>query len=312
MSQSALTDEDSDYDSASRFLVRTTQAVLTPYLLGEPADQVQHARWADTRRLSRPPGLRRTNDLVLTYTLAREHGKPRAALFEVELKPQHQLAGRLLTYTGLILNDLRPATTAGDEFAVLPVVIALTGRSLATRDLRNEAGQGVLLRPLEWNLATLDAGQILADVPAQRAPWPLLAWVPLMQGGTDERLGPLFLQSVLALASSAQSIVKDTVVVFADAVERAEFFRELLKEVHVIRSPYAEELRNEGRAEGRTEGRLSSLLLMVKTKFGASPRNLKAQLLKITQERDWDELFVAAVTAVSIAEFSAVVAAKVG
>jgi predicted transposase YdaD len=85
-----------------------------------------------------------------------------------------------------------------------------------------------------------------------------------------------------------------------------------LKEVHVIRSPYAEELRNEGRAEGRTEGRLSSLLLMVKTKFGASPRNLKAQLLKITQERDWDELFVAAVTAVSIAEFSAVVAAKVG
>jgi hypothetical protein len=298
MTNTWWSEEPSDYDGAVRFLLRYAPRVLLPWLLGEPFLRFHFAGWLDTRRLSLP-GAHRTNDLVARYALTPEHGLPRCALVEVEYRPRRALAGRLLAYLGFALNDLKPTDQAEDEYLPTAVVIALTGRARTQRDSRDAQGHGLLFVPREINLSDLDAAEMLAGVRSGQVPWPVLAWYPLFKGAESETLCQEYRELVAGWPDEEQrGVLKRQAIVYARVHGRVAYFHELLKGINVIRDPYVEEMRDEGRVENSKR----FILQLLKNRFGTVADPIALRLEQIEELARLERLFTVALSVKSLEE----------
>jgi hypothetical protein len=111
-------------------------------------------------------------------------GLPFAALLEVQTVPDATMTGRLLLAGGLLWLTVKPTQLPGDRYELVGIVLNLTGKADAARQCVL-GGAEWTLRPVEVNLETLDAGELLGQIAAGLAPAELLALIPLLHGGGE-------------------------------------------------------------------------------------------------------------------------------
>jgi hypothetical protein len=259
------------------------------WLLGARADEIAFVGWLDTRGVPWPGQPDRTCDTVASVEDRAASDFPWAVLLEVQVVPDPEMFGRVLQYLGGLWVDVRPSPHRGDRFAVGAVVINLTGKGRTGRALR--LGQTAVLTTLgvvEWDLEELDAGKVMTEVEAGRAPRLLLAWLPLMQKGGD----PAIIRRWLGLArQEADKKKREALVlagVFAEKAGCAVAWREALKGWEVMESQIVKEWTAQARAEGETKGKLEgkregelgglakALLQMLERRFKKVPADLRS------------------------------------
>ncbi len=139
------------------------------------------------------------------------------------------------------------------------------------------AGVRVVLRVKEWNLGELEATRLLDDIEAMRAPRPVLAWIPLMQGGGEDAI----IQRWRTLAIQEEEVKRADLGlarVFAEAAGCREAWDKALEGWNVVESQVVNEWIGMGEARGKIEDVLEVLaarLGQVPTELAASIRSVK-------------------------------------
>jgi hypothetical protein len=133
-----------------------------------------------------------------------------------------------------------------------------------------------------------DAGATLSDVAAGViSPW-LLAWLPLMQRGTDPGIIERWtIEAAKVPGQRNRRILAHLTLTFAALARCRAAWQGRLEGWAVIKSDYLEELREEVRAEGEARGSLRTLreavLGLGRLRFGKpASRKQKAQLNAVT------------------------------
>lgn len=298
------TDENlNDYDATTRRLVFHHAAEMLPFLLRHRASDFRLGPWVDTRRVTGPGDPPRTNDLAAEFTFESEGGRPRLVLVEIDFRPRRGLAGRLLVCAGHAIGEKNPTGTTGDEFAVVPVAVALTGRPNADRDTRTAEGFGYTVRPSAWPLEHLHARDFLTAVALGNNPWPALAWVPLMRDATQPATLDEFRRLVDARPAEERALIRRAAIIYAGVRRTRPVWREVFRGMPMgIRDLYCDELR----AEGETSARRASIARVLARRLGNVPAAVPARLESISSAERLDELIDAAATVSSIDEFVAV------
>jgi hypothetical protein len=109
-------------------------------------------------------------------------GLPFAAILEVQTVPDATMPGRLMLAGGLLWLTVKPTQLPGDRYELVGIVLNLTGKGDATRQCVLSTAEWTL-RPIEVNLETLDAAEVMEQMAAGLIPLELLALIPLMQRG---------------------------------------------------------------------------------------------------------------------------------
>jgi hypothetical protein len=184
------------FDQASRYLTKQDAVGILGFLLGVPAEGLRFRNWLDTRTLPWPGGPARTCDTVAWL------GDPDPAIewsvaIELSLTPEEEMFGRAMVYLGQLWLEKRPTDAGGERFHVGAVVVNLTGRGRSSWDMRlGNTGARTTLNMRDRDMASEDAGTVLAGIAAKRAAAYVRALVPLMQKGDD----PAIIQQWLELA----------------------------------------------------------------------------------------------------------------
>jgi hypothetical protein len=217
-------------------------------------------------------------------------------MIEVESYPSAELAGRIVEYTGLLMRE-KPNTLRGDRYLIGAVVVALTGRSQAGCDFRTAKGNGLFNSPIVHNLSEIDATTIMDDVEANPQLWPLLAWLPLMYGGNETTAMIRFRTMLENWPDPFQKgLLKAQTIVYAELHKRKTEWKELLKEINVIRSAYLEEI--------RAEAICKMILRNLNRRFGELPSNLTNQIMAIQDMTRLENLNDASFDARTLEEFT--------
>jgi hypothetical protein len=190
------------------------------------------------------------------------------------------MSDRLMILLGLVRLTHRPSPEPGDRYWVGAVVVNLTGKGSAERDLEwRGAGMRLLLQPREWNLAQESAARTLQQVKQGLAPQEALAWIPLMQGGSD----PGILREWLRLAGRETDPQRRAdlglVLVFAELAGNQDLWREALKGWNMQEPQIVKEWQAETRAD--------DLLRILQKRFKAVPEDLRTAILAV---KDLDQL----------------------
>jgi hypothetical protein len=295
-----MPDPTDPYDRASRYLMRRNPEALLAWLLSLAAQPHDFVAWLDTRRIPWPRQPERTCDTVAHLRDLARHGLPWAVVIEFQLKPDAEMFGRLLIYLGQVWLDLRPTPHAGDRFCVAAVVVNLTGKGACGLDLSwPEAGVRTVLQPREWNLSQAVAAQILDGVAAGTIPRPVLAWIPLMQGGDD----PAIMQRWLQLAAQEPDDERrgdlGLAVIFAEAAGCADAWEKLLEGWNVVQSKVVQGWIDMGEAKGR----VAAILEVLELRLGTPPTDLTDSVQQVTDPSHLRRLLALAMQAVSFEQF---------
>lgn len=178
---------DNPFDKSGRNLVSAEPATFFAWATGVADGAFAFGGWLDTRAVPLPYEPDQTGDRVarLTNTAAVEPDWAIAVEFQIE--PDALMFGRLMVFLGHLWQALKPDENRGDRFQVAAVVVNLTGRGTASRDMRwPAAGFGTELRVVERNVAHEKADDLLAGVEGGRWSRAVLPWLPLMIGGDKD------------------------------------------------------------------------------------------------------------------------------
>ena len=207
------------FDQASRHLARQAGAPLWPWLLGLSAEQVRFERLLQTH-FTLPGFPERVGDTVAALIDLQGSGRPWALCLEFQSEPDFDMSDRLLVVLGLLRLTERHSAESGDRYWVGAVVVNLTGRGQAARDLHwRGAGLRLLLEPREWNLCDMEAALVLRQVEEGRAPVEVLAWLPLMQGGGELAIIQRWLELARGVTDPRRRADLGLVLVFAELTE---------------------------------------------------------------------------------------------
>jgi hypothetical protein len=193
------------------------------------------------------------------------------------------------------------------------VVVILTGRGESSRRMEwPAAGLATALTVVERNLAAEDAAAALAAVTAGRAPYPVLALIPLMQGGGD----PVIVAAWLALAAAEPDARRRAdagglALVFAEAAGRRDPWTKALEGWNVVQSQQVLEWQALARREGRDEGikqgiatgQQDSLLTILSLRYQALPQEVVDSIRKVTDRNRLDGLVAAALQEDTLEKF---------
>ena len=245
------------YDEAARYLLLRAGAVLLYWLLHLKPTQIRFDGWHQNQlTLPRVPqrlcdGIARLADL--------EHGEaPFAALIEVQTRPDGTMAGRLMLAGGLCLLTLKPEPLPGDRYELLAIVINLTGKGNSARRMALGDMQWTLV-PCELNVETLDAGDILEEIVAGRAPRELLAWIPLMKRGGEDGIIKRWLEVAGDDRDMGRRGDYSLALVFSEAVQLRDKWEAALKGFNMVESPLVR--------EWKAEAKVDSLVRVVKGRY---------------------------------------------
>ena len=271
-----------DYDKASRFSVRLDPAGFLSWALELGPPGFRFEEWLDTRAVPFPGGHDRTGDTVARLANLAAGGQPWAVAVEFQTEPDPQMFGRLLGYLGELWRSKKPDREAGSRFHLGAVVVNLTGRGDASRDMQWEEAQiGLRLKVHERNLERESADELLTAIEAGFRPRSLLPWVPLMTGGDESAIIERWKRAAEVETDMRQRAnFAAPALALSEAAGRKAIWAKALEGWNVQRSTFVDEWLEQGRVEGRVEGQLladrATLLRLGKKKFGRSPTKKQA------------------------------------
>jgi hypothetical protein len=282
------------YDRTGRFLVRNHVPLLGWFLALRP-HQYQFVDWLDTRSLPWPGDSPEKVRDTLAHLLDRTTGGvPWAVGAEFQLQPDPDMVSRMMIYLGEARLQLRPTDLPGDRFHVGGVVINLTGKGHSSLDMHwAAAGLRTCMQIREIDLASLDAGWALDQIDQGLAPLPLLAFIPLMQRGTESAI----IQRWLVLAAREKDYQRRLelgfALTFAEAAGCAEVWQEALKGWNMIESKVFNEwvrqaLEREKR-NTKVQTKTEDILELLADR-GSVPADLEAAIRAITDPTRLSEL----------------------
>ena len=284
------------YDQASRHLARQAGAPLWPWLLDLTAAQVRFERLLQTH-FTLPGFPERVGDTVAALTDLQGGGRPWALCLEFQSAPDFDIPDRLLVILGLLRLTERPSAEAGDRYWVGAIVVNLTGRGSAQRDLHwRGAGLHLLLQPREWNLEELDADQVMNQVERGAAPVEVLAWLSLMHGGSDPAIIQRWLELARRVTDPQRRADLGLVRVFAELTNCQDVWRKALEGWDMQESQLVKEWEDKARREGKIEGKAEALLLFLQKRFKTVPDDLRGAIMAAPEDRltAWLDLAFAA------------------
>ena len=231
-------------------------------------------------------------------------------LLEFQVQPDPDMFVRLLIYLGTAWLELRPDPLPGSRYQLAAGVVNLTGthESLpASWDMTLPGPDGArcCLRVRERYLQEEAALPLLHAIQAGEQGRILLPWIPLMQaddvaevirlwldlwaGEPDERLRLEY----LALAR-----------VFLELSSARQRWQQALEGLGVIKSPFLESIREEGRKEGWTEAEAKAIVQILNARFpGQLPADLSATIEQTRDRARLDQWLTLAATAASLEDF---------
>jgi hypothetical protein len=228
-------------------------------------------------------------DTVAALTDLEGGGRPWAICVEFQSEPDFDMSDRLLVILGLLRLTERPSPERGDRYWVGAVVINLTGKGQAQRDLEwRGAGLHLLLQPREWSLEEVDAGQTLDEVENGEAPREILVWLPLMKRGSE----PGMIERWLELAGQETDRQRrgDLALaqVFAELVNAQGVWSKALEGWNMKESTIIKQLEDAAEAKGvlkgEAKGTAKSLLKILQKRFKAVPEDLRAAILAVQDD----------------------------
>jgi hypothetical protein len=287
------------YDQASRYLAGQAGARLWPWLLGLTREQVRFERPLETQ-FTVPGFPERIGDLAAALTDLENDGRPWAVCLEFQSEPDFDMADRLLVELGLVRLTQRPSGHPGDRYWVGAVVVNLTGQGSAERDLEwRGAGLRLLLQPREWNLAALDAAEVLDEVEQGVAPVEAMAWVALMQRGGDSAI----IRRRVRLAGGQTDPVRrgnlGLALVFAELAKRKDVWAKALEGWNVLESQIVKQWEQKAAAMAKAE----LILRLLEKRFEDVPDDLRAALLAESDAQRLTALFDVGLAARSLRGF---------
>lgn len=272
------------YDQASRYLTQRDDKPMVGWLLGLKPGQFDFVQWLNTRHIPWPGNPERTCDTVAWLRDTARHGLPFAGVIEFQLRPDADMFGRMLIYLGAVYLETRPSDLPGDRFYLCAVVVNLTGKGNGSRVMTWRAADvAVVMRIKEWNLAELDASQILDGVAAGLIPQTVLAWIPLMHRGSEESIIKRWLELASAEPDAGRRADLGLVRVFAEAADCLDVWSKALEGWNVVESQVV----NEWKGQARMAGKVETLVRQLQLRFGSVPEDVKK---RIEETRKIDEL----------------------
>ena len=112
------------FDESARFLLRQGGGPLLAWLLEEKPEALRFCGWLDSV-LSLPGTKERLCDAIAR--METEDGAPHALIVEVQTRPDPSMFGRLSIAGGILFETVRPNNLTGDRYALMALVINLTG-----------------------------------------------------------------------------------------------------------------------------------------------------------------------------------------
>jgi hypothetical protein len=264
------------YDKACRYLVMLDPVGFLGWLLNLNTSEFAFQGWLDTRAIVYPGESDRTSDLVAQLSDPQEGGRPWAIILEFQITPDYDMFGRSLGHIASVWRHVRPDLERVGRFSVGAAIVNLTGRGNCSHLMQwPKAGLTTNLIPIERNLEFESAEDLLKGVEAGRWPRLLLAFVPLMIGGSELSI----IDQWVALAraepdSRHRDDYAGIALIFANRVGCKPIWEEKLKgwNMNMTESALLDELfaKREGkiRAECEALGRIQEAQSMI-LRFGA-------------------------------------------
>jgi hypothetical protein len=165
------------------------------------------------------------------------------------------------------------------------IVLNLTGKGDAARQCVLGTAEWTL-RPVEVNLETLGAGELLEQIGVGTAPRELLALIPLLHRGGET--GIIQRWSELAGAETGPRRRADLALtqIFAERVGRRDAWQDVLKGFAMIESPLIAELLADTATKAKAEAELQtaarSLLRVLQKRYRELPEELVAAVRACT------------------------------
>jgi hypothetical protein len=293
------------FDQASRYLVKLDPPGILSWLLRVPLEELGFRGWLDTRTLPFPGDPERTCDTV-AWLRDPDPALEWALPVEFSLTPDPDLFGRLLVYLGQLWEEKRPTDVGGERFQVGAAVVNLTGRGRTSRSMRfRRTRVKTHLGVEEQNLEGENATSILRRIGSGELSRCLLPWVPLMTGGEKRRI----IRRWLELAGSEQdsrrrSDFAGLAIVFAEAADRDEVWKEALRGWNMKESKQVLEWMAQGKAEGEAARAASDILRLLARRLPPGvPPDVAARIQATTDLQRLGDWFDLAIVAASVEGF---------
>ena len=270
-----------DYDQASRFAAKLGPAGFLEWALRLGPPSFRFEEWLDTRAVPFPGDTDRTGDTVARLANLAAGGQPWAIAIEFQVEPDSLMFGRLLGYLAAIWQARKPDRESGSRFHVGAVLVNLTGRGDASRDMEwEEAGLGLRLKVQERNLATESADELLTAIEAGSRPRTLLPWMSLMTGGDESAIIERWKRAAEVEPNlRRRADYAAPAVALAEAAGRKSIWVKALEGWNVYRATIVDEWLEQRREEDRA-GIRAMLLRLGKKRFGRSPSKKQAAELQ--------------------------------
>ena len=295
------------FDEAARFLLREGGGPLLLWLLHEPTDGLRFRRWLDSV-VTLPGTKERLCDAIARLETA--DGAPIAALVEVQTKPDPSMFGRLSIGGGILWETVRPSDLPDDRYALMSLVINLTGTGNSGRTFSRNTSKWEIA-PCEWNFAAEDAGEILGGVTAGTIPQEMLAFIPAMKKGGEPGIIAAWLDLVRQEPDRRKRGVLTLAVVFAQLTDCTDAWKKALEGFDVMESTIVNEWKAEAERKGELKGyekgermaKFEVLLRLLQRKFGIVPEDLVAAIRACEGTASLDAWIDAALSTPSLDEF---------
>lgn len=240
-----------------------------------------------------------TCDTVGCFRLPDQTRPTHALIVEFKDESRRDTVQQLLTYAVRLWNEPPPGPDLAAFAHVGAVAVNLTGP--AQPDAVSFTFPGLPecdfhFRIAQRNLREEDAAATLADVATGRTTRWLLAWIPLMHGGTEPGILEEWKQAALTEPDPhVRSTLGAFALLFAGLAGCLDLWKRGLEGWDMRTSQVVEEWRNEGRVEGRIEGLAEGqvrtcreiLLALLEDRFGTLPEDL---IQRVQAVKDVDRL----------------------
>jgi hypothetical protein len=266
------------------------------------------ARWQDTRTLPFPGEPDRVCDTVAEFEHRADPRRRCLVDVEVQAKPDADMLERLGEYVFRLRRELRFGSRAAEKYAVLCLVLNLTGAEQLSRlemTVPEWSDASHWLQVAQATLSVEDAGQTLAGIAEGELERWVLPWMPLLRGAAE----PANIATWKRLAeeepdSRTRAEFGGLAIVFAELVGTAPVWREALRGWNMTESAIVNEWQEQARKEARRETRMEDIRRAIQLRFGVSlPPDLDEQLAGLKSKAELDRWFDASQTSLSLDTF---------
>ena len=277
-----------DYDQVSRRMAKLRPVALLQLLLTEFPLHLRYRGWVDARTITWPGDPERTGDVVAVLEALATAGPPWACALEFQLQPDPDMFGRLLVFLGLVWLEKRPDALPGSRYQLAAAVVNLTGTSAslpASCDMVLPGPDGLCcaLKVREVYLREWSAEAIQAGIASGQIDPLVLAWIPLMHATDVAAVLRQWLD--LWARETDETFARELVSmtrVFAELSDERARWLQALEGLGMVKSPFMESLRQEGRKEGQ--------LLLLRDQLTERFGTLSPQTVERLQARSLEEL----------------------